>query len=222
MDSADLGADLAEPLADAGGHGHQDHPADGRQLRARPGDRAGRGVGPALVDRSGLGGGPRLHLPHPRHAVAGPAVHRVLRAAADRARDRPVPGGGARVQPERRRLRGRGDQGGDPEHPEGAVGGVGDHRHGLHDHAAARDPAAGGARRGAAAVEHVDLAGQGHVAGLDHPGDRAAAGGPAGGGPDVRLLRALRGGRGLLLGHLPDPVVRAEPAGSRLERYVAR
>ena len=60
---------------------------------------------------SAVGAGPCLRLRHPRHAAAGAAVHRVLRAAAVRHRDRPVPGGGDRVQPERRRVRRRGRSG---------------------------------------------------------------------------------------------------------------
>src|SRR5690606_25509066 len=59
----------------------------------------------------------------------------------------------------------------------------------------------------------ADLAGEGHVAGLDDPRHRAAAGRPAGRGADVRLLRAVRGGRGLLLGDLLRAVLRPDPAG---------
>ena len=136
-------------------------------------------------------------------------------------RDRPVPGGRDRVQPERGRVRGRGDPRGDPEHPAGPVGGRADDRHGLPDDAAAGHPAAGRAHRRAAAVEHVDLAGQGHLAGLDHPGHRAAAGGPARGRADVRLLRALRRRGRLLLGDLRGPLVLPGQAGDAAGRYVA-
>src|SRR5690606_36404399 len=101
----------------------------------------------------------------------------------------------------------------DPQHPEGPVGGGADHRHGLRHDAAPHHPAAGGPHRGAAAFEHADLAGEGHVAGLDDPRHRAAAGRPAGRGADVRLLRAVRGGRGLLLGDLLRAVLRPDPAG---------
>ncbi len=66
---------------------------------------------------------PLLHLDHPRDTAAGTAVHRVLRAARVRREDRPVPGRGDRVQPQRRRLCGRDHPLGDPEHPEGAGGG---------------------------------------------------------------------------------------------------
>ena len=41
--------------------------------------------------------------------------------------------------------------------------------------AAAHHPAAGHPRGRSSAVEHVDLAGEGHLAGVDHPGDRTVA-----------------------------------------------
>ena len=67
------------PLAQ--GRDHQDDPADGHQLRHRPGDRAGRGAGAAVVERGPHQRRAVLHLDHPRHPTAGAAVHRVLRAA---------------------------------------------------------------------------------------------------------------------------------------------
>ena len=72
--------------------------------------------------------------------------------------------------------------------PQGPVGGRRDRRHGLRDHPAADHPAAGRPDRGPAAVEHPDLAGQGHLARGGHPGDRAAPGGPARGGADFEFL----------------------------------
>ena len=66
----------------------EDDSADDHQLRRRPGDRAGRGAGAAVVERRRVGPGAVLHLDHPRHAAAGAAVHRVLRAAPDRREDR--------------------------------------------------------------------------------------------------------------------------------------
>ena len=62
-----------------------------------------------------------------------------------------------------------------------------------------------------AAVQHVDLAGQRHVAGVDHPGDRTAARRTGGRSADVRILRAVRHGRCVLLDHLPGALVRPEP-----------
>ena len=78
----DLAADPATALAAGQGGDHQDHPADGHQLRDRPGHRAGRGAGPAVAERDPHQRRPVLHLGHPRHPAAGAAVHRVLRAAA--------------------------------------------------------------------------------------------------------------------------------------------
>ena len=165
---------------------------------------------------------PVLHLDHPRHPAAGAVVHRVLRAAPVRREDRPVARRDHRVLPERRRLR-RGDHPlGDPEHPEGPVGGGRDDRPRLRRRAAADHPAAGHPGGGAAAVEHVDLAGEGHVAGVDDPGHRTAAASTDHRRTEVRVLRALRHGRGVLLGHLPGALVRPEPLERRLERYVAR
>ena len=88
----------------------------------------GGGAGPVVDERGALQHRPVLHLDHPRHAAAGAVVHRVLRAARSSASNRPVPRGGDRVQPQRRWLRGRDHPLGDPEHPEGPVGGGRDHR----------------------------------------------------------------------------------------------
>ena len=200
-------------MADAAGHGRGDHSAHRDQLRARPRAGAVRGAGADLPDPTAVPAGAGLRLGDPGHAAAGAAVHRLLRAAAVRRRHRPVPGRRDRVQPERGRLRGRGDPRGDPEHPEGPVGGRADHRLELPGDAAADHPAAGRAHGRAAAVEHADLAGQGHLAGLDDPGHRAAAGGPARGRADVRLLRALRRRGPVLLGDLRDPLVLPGQAG---------
>ena len=46
---------------------------------ARTGDRAGRGADAALVGQGGVPAGPLLHLGHPRHPAAGPAVPHLLR-----------------------------------------------------------------------------------------------------------------------------------------------
>ena len=101
----------------------------------------------------------------------------------------PFPAAIIAFSPERRWLR-RGDHPvRDPEHSEGPVGGRRDHRPELRRRAAAHHPAAGHPGRGAAAVEHVDLAGEGHLAGVDDPGHRAAAAGPDHRGADVRVLR---------------------------------
>jgi ABC-type methionine transport system permease subunit len=64
---------------------------------------------------------------------------------------------------------------------------------------------------GAAAVEYVDLTGEGHFAGVDDPGHRAAAASPDHRGADVRVLRVVWHGGGVLLGHLSGALVRPEP-----------
>ena len=82
-------------------------PAHDRQLPDRPGPRARRRPGPALVvNRSSLDR-PRLHLGHPRHAAAGAAVHRLLRPRPGRAQARSVSGGDPGAEPQRRRVRRR-------------------------------------------------------------------------------------------------------------------
>ena len=117
---------------------------------------------------------PLLHLGDPRHPAAGPAVPDLLRAAGDRAAIDPFPAaviafslnvGGYAAEIIRAAI---------PGAP-WAVGGGLDDRDGLHDHAAPDHPAAGRAYGHPAAVQHPDLAGQGHLAGLGHPGHRAVA-----------------------------------------------
>ncbi len=60
-------------------------------------------------------------------------------------------------------------------------------------------------------VEHVDLAGQGHVTGVDDPGHRTASASTDHRGADVRVLRSVRNGGGVLLGHLLGALVRPGP-----------
>jgi cystine transport system permease protein len=129
----------------------------------------------------------------------------------------PFPRGGDRVQPERGRLR-RGDHPlRDPEHPERTVGGRRDDRPELSRNPAQDHPAASHPGGRSAAVEHGDLTGQRHLTGIDHFGDRAAADRPDRGGTDLRILRALRHCRGVLLGDLPGAFLhsgaRRAPAG---------
>ena len=122
-----------------------------------------------------------------------------------------VPGGGHRVLPERRRLR-RGDHPvGDPEHSERPVGGGRDDRPRLRRRTSAHHPSAGQPGCRAAAVEHVDLIGEGHLAGVDDPGHRATPASPDHRGAEVRILRLVRHRRSLLLGHLPGSLVRPRP-----------
>ena len=154
----DVAADPAQPVAAGQGRPHQDDPADDPQLRDRPGDRTGGGAGEAVAERDPHQPRPVLHLDHPRDAAAGAVVHRLLRTARARSEDRPVPCGGDRILAQRRRVR-RGDHPlGDPEHPQGPVGGGRDDRPELRWRPAADRSAAGRPGRGAAAVEHADLA----------------------------------------------------------------
>ncbi len=80
----------------------------------------------------------------------------------------------------------------------------------LLDDAAADRPAASGARGGAAAVQHIDIPAEGHVAGVDDFGHRVATASADHRGTEVRVLGFVRHGRGLLLGHLPGALVRPE------------
>ena len=100
---------------------------------------------------------------------------------------------------------------GDPEHSERPVGGGRDDRPRLRRCAAPHHPSAGQQGCRAAAVEYVDLTGQGHLAGVDDPGHRAAAASPDHRGAEVRVLRFVWHSGGLLLGHLPCAVVRPGP-----------
>ena len=91
----------------------------------------------------------------------------------------------------------------------------------LQRRAAAHHPAPGRARRGAAAVQHVDLAGQGHLSGVDDLVTellRQAQSSPrrrSSSSPCTARPRSTTG-------DLPGAVVRASRVEHRLERYVAR
>lgn len=77
--------------------------------------------------------------------------------------------------------------------------------------AEAHYPSAGHPGSGAAAFEHVDLIGEGHLAGVDDPGHRVTAAGPDHRRADVRVLRVVRHCGGVLLGHLSGALVRSGP-----------
>ncbi len=127
-DPVDVAARAQQPGTAGQGGDHENDSADDHQLRDRHRHRAGGRAGPAVDERDSDQHRPVLHLGHPRHPVAGAAVHRVLRAAPAGGEDRPVAGGHHRVLVERRRLRRRDHPIGDPEHPEGPVGGGRDDR----------------------------------------------------------------------------------------------
>ncbi len=151
-----------------------DHSADDHQLRGRPGHRARRWRWRGCRRTSSSPTSARFYISIIRGTPLLVQLFIVFYALPQfGVKIDPFPAAVIAFSPQRRWLRGGDHPLGDPEHPEGAVGGRRDHRPQLRRRAAAHHPAAGHPRCGAAAVEYVDLAGEGHVAGVDHPGHRA-------------------------------------------------
>ena len=167
------------PAQNNSSRSHGDHPAHTDLFCPGAGHRGGHGADP-VCPRPGAGADrPVLCLVHPGHAGVGSAVCGVLRAAQRGHSHRSLPGGGALLLHQRGRLLQR-------EHP--CRAGIGAFRpdggrllrgDDLPANHAPYCSAAGHAHRLPAAVQLPHRAGQGHLPGRQHYGDRDVHGHPA-------------------------------------------
>ena len=153
-----------------------DHPADHHQLRHRPGDRTGGGVGAAVPECRRLTNIARFYISIIRGTPLLVQLFIIFYALPQLGiKLDPFPAaviafslnvGGYAAEIIRSAIQSI------PKGQWEAAETIGLQ---LRRCAAPDHPAAGRPGGGAAAVEHVDLAGEGHVAGVDDPGDRTAA-----------------------------------------------